>query len=172
MGPRASTVVVLTKLSRDISVSAPYGLFPTHKRYSLNLTLLWAYGRVPVNILNQCGLVTHVWWQRSLSTLAQAIACCLTAPGHYLNQIWLVISEVSWHSPEGNFTGNIQYHWYEYENHRFKITVASSRDQWVKYLSCTHWRQGCTHQCLQMPWHETTHYRKLAECWPQSWAGK
>ena len=31
------------------------------------------------------------------------MACCLTAPSHYLNQCWLIISEVLWHSPEGNF---------------------------------------------------------------------
>ena len=31
--------------------------------------------------------------QRSESTLAQVMACCLTAPSHY-NQCWLIISEV------------------------------------------------------------------------------
>ena len=30
----------------------------------------------------------------SESTLAQAMACCLTAPRHYLNQCWLIISKV------------------------------------------------------------------------------
>ena len=38
------------------------------------------------------------WWQRSGSTLAQVMAWCLTAPSHYLNQCWLIISEVQWHS--------------------------------------------------------------------------
>ena len=37
-------------------------------------------------------------WQRSGSTLAQVMACCLMAPSHYLNQCWLIISEVQWHS--------------------------------------------------------------------------
>ena len=36
--------------------------------------------------------------QRSGSTLAQAMACCLTAPSHSLNQCWLIISEIFWHS--------------------------------------------------------------------------
>ena len=27
-----------------------------------------------------------IWWQRSGSTMAQVMACCLTAPSHYLNQ--------------------------------------------------------------------------------------
>ena len=39
-----------------------------------------------------------IWRQRSWSTLAQVMACCLTAPSHYLNQCWLIISEVQWHS--------------------------------------------------------------------------
>ena len=33
-----------------------------------------------------------IWRQRSVSTLAQVMACCLTAPNHYLNQCWLIIS--------------------------------------------------------------------------------
>ena len=38
-----------------------------------------------------------IWPHRSESTLAQAMACCLTAPSHYLNQCWLIISEVHQH---------------------------------------------------------------------------
>ena len=45
-----------------------------------------------------------IWRQRPGSTLAQVMACCLTAPSHYLNQCWLIISEVQWHSYWGNFT--------------------------------------------------------------------
>ena len=33
-----------------------------------------------------------IWQQRSGSTLAQVMACCLTAPSHYLNQCWLLPS--------------------------------------------------------------------------------
>ena len=52
------------------------------------------------------GLLTHkvTWWHRSRSTLAQVMACCLMAPSYYLNQYWLIIKEVQWQSPEGNFT--------------------------------------------------------------------
>ena len=39
-----------------------------------------------------------IWWQKSQSTLAQVMACCLMAPSHYQNQWWLIISEVQWHS--------------------------------------------------------------------------
>ena len=62
-----------------------------------------------------------IWRQRTGSTLAQVMAFCLTeptctvinpilltylltAPSHYLNQCWLIISKVLWHSCEDNFT--------------------------------------------------------------------
>ena len=38
-----------------------------------------------------------IWWHGTRSTLAQVMACCLTAPSHYLNQCWLIIGEVPWH---------------------------------------------------------------------------
>ena len=43
-----------------------------------------------------------IWRQGSGSTLAQVMACCLTAPCHYLNQCWLIISKVQWYSSEGS----------------------------------------------------------------------
>ena len=49
-----------------------------------------------------------IWHHRSKSTLVQVMACCLTAPSHHPSQCWLIISEVLWHLPEGNFAGNAQ----------------------------------------------------------------
>ena len=61
-------------------------------------------------------------WHRSGSILAQVIACCLVAPSHYLNQCWLLISEVLY-SSESNFTArasaNIRYN--EFEKCTLKI---------------------------------------------------
>ena len=37
-----------------------------------------------------------IMWQGSRSTLFQVMACCLTAPSHYLNQCWLIITKVQW----------------------------------------------------------------------------
>ena len=54
-------------------------------------------------LLTHCGLVMP-YGDRSGSKLAQVMACCLTAPSHYLNQCWLIISKVQWHSYQGNFT--------------------------------------------------------------------
>ena len=42
-----------------------------------------------------------ICWDRIASTVAQIMACCLMAPSHYLNQCWLIISEVLWHASEG-----------------------------------------------------------------------
>ena len=54
--------------------------------------------------LTHCDASDAIWWHRSGSTLTQVMACCLTAPSHYLNQFWFVISEVPWHLPESNIT--------------------------------------------------------------------
>ena len=59
---------------------------------------------VTIQTFNSLWPCDAIWRQRSVSTLAQVMACCLTAPSHYLNQCWLVISEVQWYSYSGNFT--------------------------------------------------------------------
>ena len=53
------------------------------------------------HVLTHYGLVM-LSDHRTLSTLAQVMPCCLTAPSHCLNQSWLAISEAQWHSPESN----------------------------------------------------------------------
>ena len=77
-----------------------------------------------------------IWPHRSGSTLAQLMACCLTAPSHYLNQCWLTIIKVPWHSPEGitirssadtRHRNKIQF-WI------FKIDSRFPRGQWVKNI--------------------------------------
>ena len=62
--------------------------------------------------LTHCGLVTP-YGDKSGSTLAQVMACCLMAPSHYLNQCWFIISRVQWHPSESNFTRNTSVisHW-------------------------------------------------------------
>ena len=55
------------------------------------------------------------------------MACCLMAPSHYLNQHWLIISELSWYLPEGNFIGNTEdiYPSLEFKSYWFKSAAAS-----------------------------------------------
>ena len=45
-----------------------------------------------------------LWRHRYWSTLAQVMACCLTAPSHYLNQCWLIVSTDQWRLSKDNFT--------------------------------------------------------------------
>ena len=71
-----------------------------------------------------------IWRHGSGSTLVQVMACCLKAPSHYLNQYWLINSEVLWHSPEGNSQECSRYLsltrvW------KLQITAASPRGQWL-----------------------------------------
>ena len=77
-----------------------------------------------------------IWRHWSGSTLAQLMACCLTAPSHYLNQCWCIISKVHWHSSEGNFAKDTSatYHWNQLENYFSQISFKSPRGQWFKWF--------------------------------------
>ena len=81
--------------------------------------------------------------QRSASTLTQVIACCLTAPSHYLNQCWLIISKVEWHSSMGKFTrdNSAINHWNYLENWISKISFKFTRGQWVNTVVWPYWIQ-------------------------------
>ena len=64
------------------------------------------------------------------------------APSHYLNQCWLLISEVLWHSPEGSFTrGHATILYVEFKN-SLKIICTFSRTN-----ELTHWGR-VTHICF------------------------
>ena len=65
-----------------------------------------------------------IWRQRSGSTLTQVMACCLTAPNHYLNQCWLIASEIQLHSSDGNFTR---------DTHQSSVTKI---DMKITHLKC------------------------------------
>ena len=67
--------------SRKCLYSTPTPLQPTHKWH---VNLLWPRDAI--------------WCHKFWSTLVHLMACCLTAPSHYLNQCWLTI----WHSSQGN----------------------------------------------------------------------
>ena len=75
-----------------------------------------------------------IWRQGSRLTLVQAMACCLMAPSHCLNQCWLTITEVQWCSSEGNYACDVTAicHWNELENYFSKILSKFPRGQWVK----------------------------------------
>ena len=60
-----------------------------------------------IQSLTHCGLVIPYGFRRSWLTWERVMACCLMAPNHYLNYCWLIINEVLWHSPGGNFLRNV-----------------------------------------------------------------
>ena len=77
------------------------GGFPSQRASNVeNVYIWWCYHEV----FNSLRPSDAIWRQRTGSTLAQVMACCLTAPSYYLNQCWLIISKVLWHSCKDNFT--------------------------------------------------------------------
>ena len=76
-----------------------------------NGVIIWPVPFIIINrdccfVINSLWPSDTIWWHRSGSTLAQVMACCLMALSmlsHYLNQYWLIIHKVYWHSSEGNF---------------------------------------------------------------------
>ena len=78
-----------------------------------------------------CGLVmpySNNNIARTGSTLVQLMACCLPTPSHYMNQCWLIIKAVPWHSPGSNFTRNA----YGFNPYLFKLLPHLPGAQWVK----------------------------------------
>ena len=54
--------------------------------------ILWNWSRLSGQWrINSLWPSDAIWRQRSGSTLAEVMACCLTAPSHYLNQCWLIM---------------------------------------------------------------------------------
>ena len=90
-----------------------------------------------------------IWWHRSGLTLVQVMPCCLTAPSHYLNQCWLVIKEVLWHSFQGDVclnTHNLNSK-IVLEIYTFEIMATSPRGQCVKIDSMHAWNMSYLQRC-------------------------
>ena len=72
------------------------------------------------------------------------MVCCLTAPSHCLNQYWLIISLVLWHSSEGIImrrsedTNQLN----KIGNSIFRIAFRSPRGKWVKHVTADWWCWG------------------------------
>ena len=80
------------------------------------------------------------------------MACCLMARSHYLNQCWLLICEVLWHSSGSNYTASTQAItlYTEFQNHTIKSTASSPRDQWVRIKWMTQMSQGPSTTCISI----------------------
>ena len=108
----------------------------TYFRYQLSGAIWHCEFFVNIDSINSLGPSDAIWRQRSRSTLAQVMACCLTAPSHYLNQCWLIIGMVQWHLYEGSFTRDTSTidHLNQLENYSYKIYSESPRGQRVNGL--------------------------------------
>ena len=71
--------------------------------------IVWKFGphRIYDQWFNSLLPIDAIWHHRSGSTLILAMACCLMAWSHYLNQCWLTINEALWHFAEGSFAENV-----------------------------------------------------------------
>ena len=77
-------------------------------------------------LINSLRLSDAIWRHRSGSTLAQVMACCLTAPSHYADHCWLITNCILWHSPGSNSQELL----WEFGNYTSKIITISPRGQW------------------------------------------
>ena len=67
------------------------------------------------------------------------MACCLTAPSHYLNQCWLIIGKVQWPLSDGNHKRgtSAMNHLYKLEEKNLsKISLKYARGQWLTINKC------------------------------------
>ena len=62
-----------------------------------------------------------IWRRGPWSSLSHVMACCLTAPSHYLSQLWQLNSSVIRHSPNDKSIGNTDES-NTFENYAFKIS--------------------------------------------------
>ena len=73
----------------------------------------------------------HAIWYKSGSTMAKEMACCLTAPNHYLNQYWFIINGFC-----GTYLRAITQEEFnsvhELGNYISKIIATSPMAQWVE----------------------------------------
>ena len=82
------------------------------------------------------------------------------APSHYLNQCWLIIRKVHWHSSERNFKRNmsaISHLRLACTNNLSKISFKFPRGQWLKLLTVSG-----SHLQLQVGYADTKHYDSIA----------
>ena len=81
--------------------------------YCFSFSLMWTMYQCPWWLIHPNGrkgqneyLLTNSSWHSNAfwPTLDQVMACCLTASSYYLNQCWLITSQLLWHSSEGKLT--------------------------------------------------------------------
>ena len=122
--------------------------------------------------------------------MAHAVAWCLMAPSHYLNQHCPIIKGVLWHSPKGNFTRpyhdiNSQYvfrdysfnslapGWFERNLRKVIFKLILMIGSWgifckfaLRWMSMDLTDKSTLVQVMACCHQATSHY--LSQCWPRS----
>ena len=109
----------------------------------------------------------HTHFERISSTACETLmkqppGISLTAPSHYLNQCWRIISKVKWHSPKGKFTrytSAVKYRNY-LEDYVTKMSFKFPRGQWVDltFSDISNIARGartCFHHVVTLSWCDT-----------------
>ena len=103
--------IVLNNITQpfELKISLPF-LYIQSKDISKRQSFVWIALELCLKFkfwaFNSSWPSDATWWHKSRSTLIQVMASCLMVPNHYLNQCWLIINDILWHSPGGNFTRN------------------------------------------------------------------
>ena len=104
-----------------------------------------------------------IWRHRSWSTLAKVMACCLSAPSHYLYQYWLTIKGVPWRPPVRKVLRsahelNLQH---VFGDNTFAISTLFPRDQrdkvWPKFYHCHQFQFRFPGAVLPLRWRHNGH---------------
>ena len=104
------------------------------------LFFIWTLVVIQIMTGHQCNSLwasDAIWWHRYGSPLAQIMSWCLKVLSHYLNQCWLVISEVAftWGQFHRDCTSNcsVQWVWKLYFSYYCHISQAPMS----KHTMCT-----------------------------------
>ena len=83
-------------------------------------------------VFTRCGPVTPYGDIDLGEHWLRVMACCLTAPCHYLKQCWLIFSEVLQYSSEDKFTSYAQdiFPCYQFESYQFNSLWPSDAVWW------------------------------------------
>ena len=90
----------------SVSLFACRNFFPL-SRSMLTLDVMYSIFNICMVHFDSLWPSDAIWSHRFKSTLARVMACCLTAPSHYLYQCWLLFSKVQslqWHLCVGKLT--------------------------------------------------------------------
>ena len=94
-----------------------------------NIALINSFRHPVISFVSSLRPCDAIWRHGSGSMLAQALACCLRAPHHYLNQNWLIINKTF---TSGHYHKKIwRYQSVKQDWFFFKVASKSPRGQWV-----------------------------------------